>query len=108
VEQETVDIQALNGNFGGTVVGPTAETWDQDRAAWNLVADQHPAAVAYVENADDFAAVINYARSNGLGIAAQGTGHGAGARGPLDGSILIRTERMKGIEVDPDNGTRPL
>lgn len=27
MEQQTVDIQALNGDFGATVVGPTAETW---------------------------------------------------------------------------------
>src|SRR5438270_3291958 len=61
--------------------------------------------VAYVESADDIAAVINHARANGLGVAAQGTGHGAGSRGPLEGSILIRTDRMKGIEIDPDNRT---
>ncbi len=105
MEQQTVDIQALNGNFGGTVVGPTAEDWDQARQAWNLTADQHPSAVAYVESADDVAAVVNHARSNSLGVAAQGTGHGAGSRGPLDGSILIRTERMKGIEIDPGDRT---
>ncbi len=105
MEQRTVDIQSLNGDFKGTVVGPDAETWDQDRQAWNLTADQHPSAVAYVESADDVATVVNHARSNGLGVAAQGTGHGAGSRGPLDGSILIRSERMKGIEIDPDNGT---
>lgn len=105
MEQRTIDIQALNGDFGGTAVAPGEENWDQARQAWNLTADQHPAAVAYVENADDVSAVVNYARSNGLGIAAQGTGHGAGSRGPLDGSILIRTDRMKGIEVDADNGS---
>jgi FAD/FMN-containing dehydrogenase len=104
MEQRTVDIESLNGDFKGTVVGPDAETWDQDRQAWNLAANQNPAAVAYVESADDIAAVINHARSNGLGVAAQGTGHGAGPRGPLDESILIRTERMKGIEIDPDDG----
>ena len=102
MEQKTVDLNALNGSFGGAVIGPGDETWDQARQAWNLAADQNPAAVAYVESADDVAAVVNHARSNGLGVAAQGTGHGAGSRGPLAGSILIRTERMKEIEVDPD------
>jgi FAD/FMN-containing dehydrogenase len=105
MEQQPVDVEALNRDFGGKVVGPDAETWDQDRQAWNLAADQNPAAVAYVESADDVAAVVKHAREGGHGVAGQGTGHGAGSRGPLDGSILIRTERMKGIEVDPDNGT---
>ena len=31
----------------------------------------------------------------------QGTGHGAGARGgELGGAILVKTERMRGIEID--------
>jgi FAD/FMN-containing dehydrogenase len=104
MESKIVDVAALNGGFGGTVAGPDAETWDQDRQAWNLLADQRPEAVAYVESADDVVAVVNHARDNGLGVAAQGTGHGAGSRGPLEGSILIRTDRMKGIEIDSDNG----
>lgn len=101
MEQRTVDIESLNGGFAGTVVGPDADTWNQDRQAWNLIADQNPLAVAYAESPADVAAVIDYARSNGLRVAGQGTGHGAGSRGPLDESILIRTDRMKGIEVDP-------
>ena len=44
--------------------------------------------------------MIAFARSNGLRVAAQGTGHGAACRGPLDGTILIKTERMNGIEID--------
>jgi FAD binding domain-containing protein len=105
VEQQTVDIAGLNESFTGTAVAPGEESWDQARAAWNLAADQHPAGVAYVESAGDVAAVINHARANGFGVAAQGTGHGAGSRGPLNGSILVKTERMKGIEIDTDNGT---
>lgn len=102
MEQQTLDIGALSDRFAGTVVAPGDDGWDQARAAWNLIADQHPVAVAYVETADDVAAVIDSARSNGLGIAAQGTGHGAGARGPLDRSILLKTERMNGIEIDAE------
>jgi FAD/FMN-containing dehydrogenase len=105
MEQHTADVLSLNGGFQGTIVGPKAENWDQARQAWNLAADQNPAAVAYAESADDVAALVQHARANGLGVAAQGTGHGAGSRGPLDGSILIRTDGMKGIEFDPGAGT---
>jgi FAD/FMN-containing dehydrogenase len=105
VEQQVVDKEVLNGNLAGTVVSPGEESWDQARQAWNLIADQNPVAVAYAESPDDVSEVVNYARANGLGVAAQGTGHGAGSRGPLDGSILIRTDRMKGIEIDPGSGT---
>ena len=60
--------------------------WDSARVAWNLVADQHPAAVALVEGADDVAQVVRFASANGLQVTAQGTGHGAVPLGPLDGT----------------------
>jgi FAD binding domain len=102
MEQQMLDKDALQG-LGADVVTPDADNWDQARQAWNLSAVQNPSAVIYAESADDVSAAINFARGNGLGIAAQGTGHGAGSRGPLDGSILLKTERMKGIEVDASN-----
>ena len=100
VEQRSVDVGTLNGDLRGAAVAPGEQGWDEARAAWNLVADQHPAAVAYVETVDDVSAVIAFARSNGLRVAAQGTGHGAACRGTLDGTILVKTERMDGIEID--------
>jgi FAD binding domain/Berberine and berberine like len=99
-----VETATLNGTFAGTVVKPGEDGWDEARTAWNLAADQNPALVAYPESADDVVKAVQFARANGLGIAAQGTGHGAGARGPLDGSLLLRMERMKGIDVDPESG----
>jgi FAD/FMN-containing dehydrogenase len=100
VEQRSVDVGKLNGDLRGAAVAPGEQGWDDARAAWNLVADQHPAAVAYVQTVDDVSAVIAFARSNGLRVAAQGTGHGAACRGAIDGTILVKTERMDGIEID--------
>ena len=81
-------------------VFPEDEGWDEARRAWNLAADQHPSAVAFVESAADVAAVLRHASERGLKVAAQGTGHGAAPLPPLDETILIKTERMRGIEVD--------
>ncbi len=99
--ETSFDLDALRSRCAGAVHGPDDDAWDAARAAWNLVADQHPAAAVYVESPDDVAGVIAFARANGLGIAAQGTGHGAVPRGPLDETILMRTERLDGVEVDP-------
>jgi hypothetical protein len=74
--------------------------WDEARQAWNLAADQHPEAVALVESADDVCKVIGFARENGLKVTGQGTGHGAGSLGPLDGVILIKTERMRSVQIE--------
>jgi hypothetical protein len=51
------------------------------------------------------AASVGYPARRGLRIAPQGTGHGAAPLGPLDGTILLRTERMGGIRIDPRTGS---
>src|SRR5512132_241356 len=82
------------------VAPPSDSDWDEARQAWNLAADQQPSAVALVESADDVAKVVKFARENDLKVAGQGTGHGAVPLGPLDGVILIKTERMRGVDVE--------
>ena len=86
--------------ISGHVARPSDSDWDQARAAWNLASDRQPAAVAFVQNADDVAAVVRFAAANDLKVTARGTGHGAVAIGSLDDTILIKTERMRGIEID--------
>jgi FAD/FMN-containing dehydrogenase len=56
--------------------------------------------VAFVESAEDVSKVVGFARDNGLRVAAQGTGHGAVALGSLDDTVLLKTERMRGIEIE--------
>jgi FAD binding domain-containing protein len=87
--------------IAGRIATPNDPDWDQARMAWNLAADQRPSAVAFVESGDDIVAVVRFAAENGLRVSGQGTGHGAVALGSLEDAILIKTERMRGIEVDP-------
>ena len=48
--------------------------------------------------------MVSYAAAAGLRVAVQGTGHGAAARGgELADSILLKMERMRGIEIDAAN-----
>jgi hypothetical protein len=90
-------------SIAGRIATPSEPDWDEARLAWNLIADQQPEAVAFVEGSEDIAAVVRFAAENGLRVAGQGTGHGAaalGAPGVLERVILIKTERMRGIEID--------
>src|SRR6478609_2676611 len=91
--------------IAGRIATPTDADWDQARLAWNLVADQRPEAVAFVESAEDIARVVRFAGEHDLRVSGQGTGHGAVAVGSLEGTILIKTERMRSVEVDPDAQT---
>ena len=91
----------------GRIATPEDADWDQARQAWNLAADPHPSAVAFVESADDIAEGGPFRRATtSCKVAGQGTGHGAVALGSLDDTIVIKTERMRGIEVDADAGRR--
>ena len=86
----------------GRVATPSDSDWDQARSAWNLIADLQPEAVAFVEGPTDVAKVVRFASEHDLMVTAQGTGHGAAPLGSLEDTILIKTERMRGIEVDPE------
>ncbi len=96
-----LDLRPLRENLDGDAIGPDDLSWDEARSAWNLAVDQRPAAVVLAESAPDVVAAVTFAREHGLRIAPQGTGHGAAALGDLDGTILLRTSRMRGVEIDP-------
>jgi FAD/FMN-containing dehydrogenase len=91
--------------IAGRLATPDDADWDQARAAWNLAADQHPEGVAFVENADDVVATVRFAAENDLRVAAQGTGHGAVALRSLERTILVKTQRMREVDVDPESRT---
>ena len=82
------------------IVLPHDQSWDEARLAWNLAADQQPAAVALPESARDVAAIVRWARERGLRVAPQGTGHNAIPLGSLAHTVLLKTERMRGLSID--------
>ena len=85
------------------LVLPAHPDYDDARRAWNLAADQRPAAVARPRDAAEIAAAVRYARERGLRVTAQATGHGAMALGGLEDTVLIRTDRMRGVAIDAAN-----
>ena len=85
----------------GSVVAPGDVDWDHARQAWNLLADQRPMAVALPRDAGEVAAVLAVARHHGLRVAPQGTGHNAAPLGDLSDAILLRTDRMRDVLIDP-------
>ena len=77
------------------LVRPGGVHWDSARAVWNLAIDQRPAVVAQPGDADEVAAVVNLARENGLRVAVQAEGHGAGALAGVGAdTLLLKTGRI--------------
>lgn len=94
-------LDALRTAVHGTVSGPGDPDYDVARAAWNLAIDQRPAAVVRAAGIDDLCATVRIAAAHGLRVAPQATGHGAGALGPVDDAILLRTDGLRRVTVDP-------
>src|SRR5262249_54986904 len=84
---------------------PAQPGWDPARMAWNLAVDERPAAIGGPTTAEDVAALIAVARDRGLRVAPQATGHSAAPLTGLDGSLLLRTSRMRTVRVDPRAST---
>jgi len=99
------DVATLRDALTGSVVLPGDDGWDAARQAWNLAVDQRPAFVALPESAGDVQAIVDFARSRGLRIAMQGTGHNASPLGPLEDTVLVKTSAMRGVEIDERNCT---
>ncbi|MBV9002035.1 MAG: FAD-binding protein [Solirubrobacterales bacterium] len=95
----------LASALAGIIVIPEHARFDEARRAFNLAIDQRPAAVAFPESPHDVVAAVLFSREFGLRVAAQGTGHNAGPLGPLEDTILLKTERMRGVSIDPANRT---
>jgi FAD binding domain/Berberine and berberine like len=86
----------------GKIVIPEHARFDETRQAWNLAIDQRPAAVAFPESAEDVAATVLFAWEFGQRVAAQGTGHNAAPLGSLENTILLKTDRMSHVQIDPE------
>ncbi|HEY1480829.1 MAG TPA: FAD-binding oxidoreductase [Gaiellales bacterium] len=99
------DILLLRADIAGAVITADDDTWDTARQAWNLVADQHPALVVVATDPDDVSTTVQFARTHGLRVAPQSTGHGAPSLGDLDDTILLRTAPLNAVTVDADART---
>ncbi|MBB4662230.1 FAD-binding oxidoreductase [Conexibacter arvalis] len=97
----SLDLSPLRAALRGHALAPGDDGWDAARQAWNLAADLRPAAVVYAEEAAEIAATMRFAGERGLRVAMQGTGHGAPALGDLSDTLLLKTQRMAAVEIDP-------
>ena len=92
--------ETLHAALAGEVFVPGQAGYDQARQAWNLAADQRPSVVVFTELAADVVQAVRFARARGIRIAPQGTGPGAEPLEPLQGAMLLRTQRMRGVRID--------
>jgi hypothetical protein len=100
--QRAADVETLRRRTRGDVLTPGDPGWDDARGTYNLVVDQRPALLALPEDAEDVVAVAEFARARGMQIVTQRTGHNAEPLGSLEGRILLRTNPMRHVTIDPE------
>ena len=95
-------LRTLRGAFGGDVILPEDEAYDEARAVWNGMIDRRPAIVVRPLNATDVIAALRFARHEDLIVAVRSGGHSLAGLSTCDDGILIDLARMRGVTVDPD------
>jgi FAD binding domain len=93
---------ALRSTIAGDVFFPDDDGYDEARRAFALAADQRPAVAVLAESAADVIHSVRWARAHRLRIAPQGTGHGASPLEPLEGAMLLKTSRMRRVDIYPE------
>ena len=103
--QIPTDIDSLRSSIAGDVYTPGDDGYDEARLAWNLAVDQRPSVIVMPESAVDVVKAVRFARAEGLRVAPQGTGHGSTALESLEDAMLLKTSRMRRVEIYPASRT---
>ena len=94
---------SLRSAVSGRLVTPDQPEYAGARLGWIVNVDQQPAAVLEVAHVGDVVEAVRFAAAHGISVSAQPSGHAP--RTTLDGTLLLRTRALHGIEVDRVRGT---
>jgi hypothetical protein len=93
--------RVLRGRIDGAVITPGDAGYDEARGTFNLTDDLRPALIAFPESEADVATIVDVARGYGLRLSAQRSAHNAGPLGRAADTIVVRTDDLQGVEIDP-------
>jgi len=98
-------IPELRAKMRGDVLTSKDEAYEEARRVYNGMIDRRPAAIARCVDVADVIAAVGFARDRGLPLAVRGGGHNGPGLGVCDDGLVIDLSRMRGIRVNPANGT---
>ncbi|MHC4045794.1 FAD-binding oxidoreductase [Bradyrhizobium sp. 23AC] len=91
----------LGASFGGQLLKPADEGYEEARKVHNGLVDKRPALIARCSSVADVVDAVALATRLGLEVAVRGGGHNVAGRATIDGGIMIDLSPMKGVRVDP-------
>jgi FAD/FMN-containing dehydrogenase len=96
----TMDLGLVRAHSTGEILRPGDPGWDAARGAFNVSIDQQPALIALPATVNDVKLAVKLAAGYGLRVAPQRTGHNAAPLGSLEDTLLLKTDRLAGVEID--------
>ena len=93
-------LSEVASRFGGQLLQPTVEGYDQARSVHNGLINKRPALIACCTTVADVVDAVNLARDNALAVAVKGGGHNVAGLSAIEGGLLIDLSQMRGIHVD--------
>ncbi len=98
-------VEAFRAQLRGELIRPADPNYDEARKVYNAMIDKHPAFIARCADVADVISAVNFARDNRLTVAIRGGGHNGPGFGVCDDGLVIDLSRLRGVRVDPVNGT---
>ncbi|MCK1340994.1 FAD-binding oxidoreductase [Bradyrhizobium sp. 38] len=90
----------LSASFGGQLLKPTDEGYEEARKVHNGLVDKRPALIARCRSVADVVDAVALVIKLGLEVAVRGGGHNVAGRATIDGGIVIDLSPMRGVHVD--------
>jgi FAD/FMN-containing dehydrogenase len=93
-------VNRLRETFGGEVITPADDAYDDARRVWNARFDRRPAVILRPTLVDDVATAIRIGREHDLEIAVRAGAHSNAGHSTTDGGLVIDLSRLRGVTVD--------
>ncbi|WP_164974790.1 FAD-binding oxidoreductase [Halegenticoccus tardaugens] len=99
------EIQSFEAEFGGDIVLPGDEKYDEARSVWNGMIDKYPAMIARCSGVADVVASVIFAHKQDLPLAVRGGGHNVAGTAVCESGIVVDLSMMNGVHVDREGRT---
>ena len=94
-----IDAETLASRVHGEVLTPVMAAFPETHAGFNLAEVHAPDVVVRPADTQDVRTAVRAAASAGIPVRVQATGHGKGRA--MNGGMLIATDRLRQVQVDP-------
>jgi FAD/FMN-containing dehydrogenase len=98
-------IEQLKASLRGELIQRSDPRYDEVRKLYNGMIDKRPLLIARCADVADVISAVRFGRQNDLLTAIRGGGHNGPGLGSCDDGLVIDLTLMKGVRVDPANGT---